>query len=309
MNFKNHIKIRKEVKSMRFATKISKKLKSCFSTFQLFNLSTRGASAFAVAAALCAAIAPTANADVPQALTYRGVLRRTGGEELTAGGLELTFRLYDSKAPDTALWARKLRVPVDKDGVFYAELTDTEGNDPDGIGRTLADAMGLIKGAPEIGLTPPNANELRPRQRLSTAPRAARAARASAADVVYAPAGAVADGVFIDAAAVESVTVQEGATLKAFPGKCSLTKMADRRLGGGKNSSITVRDVKSVRSNWPANFTQDGFKFTTQSAPCDMILTYDGPDGAFNVIVPAGGKVEDGGSAAQTVCGTAFGNP
>ena len=69
-----------------------------------------------------------------------------------------------------------------------------------------------------------------------------------------------------------------------------------------------MRDVKSVRSNWPANFTQDSFKFTTQSAPCDMILTYDGPDGAFNVIVPAGGKVEDGGSAAQTVCGTAFGN-
>ena len=252
--------------------------------------------------------ATAAMADVPQALTYRGVLRRTGGEELTAGGLELTFRLYDSKAPDTALWARKLRVPVDMDGVFYAELTDTEGNDPDGIGRTLADAMGLIKGAPEIGLTPPNANELRPRQRLSTAPRAARAARASAADVVYAPAGAVADGVFIDAAAVESVTVQEGATLKAFPGKCTLTKMADRKLGGGKNSSITVRDVKSVRSNWPANFTQDSFKFTTQSAPCDMILTYDGPDGAFNVIVPAGGKVEDGGSAAQTVYGTAFGN-
>ena len=247
-------------------------------------------------------------ANVPQALTYRGVLQRAGGEEWTGGSLNLTFRIYDSKEPGTALWARTIRVPVNSDGVFYAELNDVDGKDPDGIGRTIADAMGLIKGAPEIGLTPPNANELKPRQRLSTAPRAARAARASAADVVYAPAGAVADGVFIDAAAVESVTVQEGATLKAFPGKCSLTKMADRRLGGGKNSSITVRDVKSVRSNWPANFTQDGFKFTTQSAPCDMILTYDGPDGAFNVIVPAGGKVEDGGSAAQTVCGTAFGN-
>ena len=39
-----------------------------------------------------------------------------------------------------------------------------------------------------------------------------------------------------------------------------------------------------------------------------MILTYDGPDGAFNVIVPAGGKVEDGGAKAQTIYGTAFGN-
>ena len=222
--------------------------------------------------------------------------------------MELTFRLYDSKAPEKALWARTLRVPVDADGVFYAELNDREGNDPDGIGRSLADAMGLVKGAPEIGLTPPDANELKPRQRLSTAPRAARASRTSAADVVYAPAGAVAGGVFIDSAAVGSVTVQEGATLKAFPKDCTLTRVEDRALGG-LGSSITVRDVKSVRSNWPANFTQDSFKFTTQSAPCDMILTYDGPDGAFNVIVPAGGKVEDGGSAAQTIYGTAFGNP
>ena len=41
-------------------------------------------------------------ADVPQVLTYRGVLRRTGGYE-RAMSLEMTFRLYDSKAPDTAL--------------------------------------------------------------------------------------------------------------------------------------------------------------------------------------------------------------
>ena len=286
---------------MKTKKEILAMLKRNISTFQLFNFSTL---AIAVVAAMTAT---TAMADVPQALTYRGVLLRSTGER-KAEALSLTFRLYDSKAPETALWARTLRVPVDADGVFYAELNDREGNDPDGIGRSLADAMGLVKGAPEIGLTPPDANELKPRQRLSTAPRAARAARTSAADVVYAPAGAVAGGVFIDSAAVGSVTVQEGATLKAFPKDCTLTRVEDRALGGGKNSSITVRDVKSVRSNWPANFTQDSFKFTTTSAPCDMILTYDGPDGAFNVIVPAGGKVEDGGSAAQTVCGTAFGN-
>ena len=250
--------------------------------------------------------ATAAFANVPEALTYRGVLRRSTGER-KAEALSLTFRLYDSKAPETALWARTLRVPVDADGVFYAELNDKEGNDPDGIGRSLADAMGLVKGAPEIGLTPPDANELKPRQRLSTAPRAARAARTSAADVVYAPAGAVAGGVFIDSAAVGSVTVQEGATLKAFPKDCTLTRVEDRALGG-LGSSITVRDVTAPRANWPASFVQNGFKYTTGSAPCDMFLTYDGPDGAFNVIVPAGGKVEDGGSAAQTIYGTAFGN-
>ena len=299
---------------MNYARKIFPQLKksfstgeSRFSTFQPFNFSTRALAV--VVAAICGALATTASAAVPQALTYRGVLQRTGGEGSVAGSLELTFRLYDSKAPGTALWARKVRVPVDSDGVFYAELNDSDGKDPDGIGRTIADAMGLIKRTPEIGLTPPNSNELKPRQRLSTAPRAARASRAAAADVVYAPAGAVAEGVFIDAAAVESVTVQESATLKAFPNKCTLTKVQDRKLGGGKNSSITVRDVKAARPSWPASFTPDGFKFTTESAPCDMFLTYDGPDGAFNVIVPAGGKVSDGGSAAQTISGTAFGNP
>ena len=286
----------------RMRVRVSPWKRANFSTSQLFNFST-------VALLAAALLAATASAAVPQALTYRGVLQRTGGGGQTAEAMELTFRIYDSKAPKTALWARTIRVPVDGDGVFYAELTDTAGVDPDGIGRTLADAMGLIKGAPEIGLTPPNSTELNPRQRLSTAPRAARAARAAAADLVYAPAGAVAEGVFIDAAAVESVTVQESATLKAFPGKCTLTKVEDRRLGGGANSSITVRDVTSVRPNWPASFNQDGFKFTTTSAPCDMFLTYDGPDGAFNVIVPTGGKVEDGGSSAQTIYGTAFGNP
>ena len=101
-----------------------------------------------------AAMAAAAFADVPQALTYRGVLRRSGGGEQSAGAIELTFRLYDSKTPETVLWARTVRVPIDTNGVFYAELNDTDGLDPDGIGRTLADAIGMVKGAPEIGLAP-----------------------------------------------------------------------------------------------------------------------------------------------------------
>ena len=268
------------------------------STFQLFNLS------IVLAASLCAA--PT-RAGVPQVLTYRGVLERPQGSE--AGAMELTFRIYDTAEPEVALWARTLRVPVDEDGVFYAELSDAEGTDPDGINRSLADALGAVKRSAEIGLTPPDAEELSPRQRISTGVRAALAARTQAADVVYAPAGAVADGVTIDAAAVGSVTVQEGATLAAFPKECTLTRVEDRELGGGAGSSITVRGVSVARPNWPASFKQDGFKYAPEKAPCDMFLTYDGPDGAFNVIVPAGGRVEDGGSQAQTICGTAFGNP
>ena len=269
-----------------------------FSTFRLFTLPVL------LCATLCAA---ESSAGVPQVLTYRGVLERPQGSE--AGAMELTFRIYDTAEPEVALWARTLRVPVDEDGVFYAELSDAEGTDPDGINRSLADVLGAVKRSAEIGLTPPDAEELSPRQRISTGVRAALAARTQAADVVYAPAGAVADGVTIDAAAVGSVTVQEGATLAAFPKECTLTRVEDRELGGGAGSSITVRGVSVARPNWPASFKQDGFKYAPDKAPCDMFLTYDGPDGAFNVIVPAGGRVEDGGSQAQTICGTAFGNP
>lgn len=257
---------------------------------------------FALSVALYAA--------VPQVLTYRGVLDWTGREERKMS-LAMTFRLYDSNSPDQALWARTMRVPVDTNGVFYAELSDRNGSDPDGIGITLADAMGAITGVPEIGLTPPEADELSPRQRLGTAPRAARAARAKAADVVYAPTGAYAQGVNIDYAVVGDVAVQEGASLVALPPDCSLTKLDDgrvRELGGGK-SAIIVRDVKNVRPNWPVCFTQDSFKYTTDSAPCDMILTYEGDDGAFNVIVPAGGKIEGESANVQTIYGTSFGNP
>ena len=136
--------------------------------------------AAAMVCALCAG-GLAAFAAVPQAITYRGVLTRTSGYDRPMM-LELTFRLYDSKAPEKALWARTMRVPVDTNGVFYAELSDANGSDPDGIGFTLADAMGAIKGTPEIGLTPPKAAELKPRQQLATGVRAARAARAKAAD-------------------------------------------------------------------------------------------------------------------------------
>ena len=255
-----------------------------------------------------------AQAAVPQALTYRGVLTRTSGYDRPTA-LELTFRLYDSKAPEKALWARTMRVPVDTNGVFYAELSDANGSDPDGIGFTLADAMGAIKGTPEIGLTPPKAAELKPRQQLATGVRAARAARTKAADVILAPTGALADGVFIDMAAAQDVTVLPGAAAAAFPARCTLTsvKLPDRdgndRKLGGENSAITVRDVAVARPNWPASFTADGFTYTTASAACDKVLTYEGEDGAFNVIVPKGGQIKGEGANVQTICGTAFGNP
>ena len=262
---------------------------------------------------MMAALTGAVLAAVPQVLTYRGVLTRTSGYDRPTA-LELTFRLYDSKAPEKALWARTMRVPVDTNGVFYAELSDANGNDPDGIGFTLADAMGAIRGTPEIGLTPPKAAELKPRQQLATGVRAARAARAKAADVVLAPTGAYAAGVFIDTAAAQDVTVLPGAALAAFPARCTLTPVKtpdsdgnERKLGGAQ-SEIIVRDMTAADPNWPVSFSRSNFKYTTAAAPCDMILTYEGDDGAFSVIVPKDGIVEGKDSGVQMIYGTAFGN-
>ena len=251
-------------------------------------------------------------AAVPQAITYRGVLTRTSGYDRPMM-LELTFRLYDSKAPEKALWARSMSVPVATNAVFYAELSDANGSDPDGIGSTLADAMAAIKGTPEIGLTPPRAAELSPRQALSTQPRAARAVWAKAADTVWAASGAGAESVFVGTATVGDVTVQPGAALAVFPARCTLLKKADadgsgRTLGGGENSTVTVRDVTVAPPIGPTAFTDADLAYVTKSAPSDMILTYEDEDGAFNAIVPEGGRIEGADARVKSVCGTAFGN-
>ena len=66
--------------------------------------------------------------------------------------------------------------------------------------------------------------------------------------------------------------------------------------------------VQSPRPNWPVCFAQDSYEYATNSVPCDMILTYEGADGAFNAIVPAGGKIDGAKGRTQTISGTAFGN-
>ncbi|MBR1587557.1 MAG: hypothetical protein IJ658_04445, partial [Kiritimatiellae bacterium] len=53
-----------------------------------------------------ALIAATARAAVPEVLTYRGQLARTGGFAAGGENLALTFKIYDSAAPAVVLWGR-----------------------------------------------------------------------------------------------------------------------------------------------------------------------------------------------------------
>ena len=252
-----------------------------------------------------ALIAATANAAVPEVLTYRGQLSRTGGFSSEGENLTLTFKIYDSAAPATVLWGRSVVVKADGDGVFYAELKDDNGAAVQGAAYTaLVDAVAAAKGAIEVGLTPPGAGEIAPRQTLTTGVRAARAARTKAVDVFYAENMVMAQQAAIDELVVDSVTVTNGAAL--LPPVCYLAPVPQQSIGGGKGK-VTIKGLSPARAASPNAPAASGC-FTTGSASCDMALTYENNEGAFSVLLPKGCKVE-GSSATpvRTVNATSFG--
>ena len=252
-----------------------------------------------------ALLAATAHAAVPEVLTYRGQLYRTGGFAAGGENLTLTFKIYDSAAPAVVLWGRSVVTTVDTNGVFYAELKDDNGSAVQGASyASLVDAVAAAKGAIEIGLTPPGAGEIAPRQTLTTGVRAARAARTKAVDVVYAENRIMANKAAIDELDVKSVTVMNGSA--RLPPVCSLAPVAEQSRGGG-NGTVTIKGLSPARTASPCAPAASGC-YMTGSASCDMALTYENNEGAFSVLLPKGCKI-DGTSSTQvrTVNATAFG--
>ena len=258
-----------------------------------------------MAAVAVATSAPLpASAAVPEVLTYRGQLSRTGGFAEGGENLTLTFKIYDSEEPAVVLWGRSVVATVDTNGVFYAELKDDNGAAVQGASYTvLVDAVAAAKGAIEVGLTPPGAGEISPRQTLTTGVRAARAARTKAVDVFYAENLVTASGAAIDELAVNSVTVTNGTA--QLPPVCYLAPVAEQSLGGGKGT-VTIKGLSPARAAWPYAPAASGC-YTTASAACDMALTYENDEGAFSVLLPKGCKIEGDSAAVRTVNATAFG--
>ena len=241
---------------------------------------------------------------VPELLTYRGQLTRTGGFAENGENLTLTFKIYDSAAPATPLWGRSLVATVDKYGVFYAELKDDNGAIVQGATYTsLVEAVAAAKGAIEIGLTPPNATEITPRQTLTTGVRAARAARTKAVDVFYAQNLVAVEKAAVDELLVSSVTVTNGAA--QLPPVCYLASAPEQSVGGG-NGKVTVKGLSPARAAYPYAPASSGC-YTTGAASCDMVLTYENDEGAFTVLLPKGCQVQGDTSATRTVSATAFG--
>ena len=253
-------------------------------------------------------LAGAAEAAMPAALTYRGMLRyqSKGNTEIKPGIYPITFSVYDSLRPTTLLWQRTIPVNVASNGVFYTELSDTASVPTVLTGVKLADALASTKGVPEIGVSMDGgATEMKPRQRLSTGVRAARAHRTRGVDFAASTDGTIIPGAAgINELYAKKVTVAPEAGAN-FPSSCALLPMRSRVLGS-TNSVVTVRDVVLPRPAWPAEVGAS--QFFNGTAQCDAIITYEGEDGAFNMIVPGGGQVTGGDATVQqTVSVSAFG--
>lgn len=237
----------------------------------------------------------SAFANVPQVLTYNGVLSKSGGFQDTET-LTITFTLYDVDVTNAmnavAVWARQLPVPVYTNGYFSTELRDDMGSNPLSTNVSLIDALSAIKGAAEIGIRPPDCpSDLMPRQRLEWNVRAGRAARAQAADLFEAKNGVNFMGgrARVDELVAKNVTVTNVNAIKS----CTLLRQRARTIGG-KESTIRIKGISLETDAYTPKEYVDGV-FTTDRASADMVVTYAGENGAFTVIVPKGGKIEAGG--------------
>lgn len=115
------------------------------------------------------ALAQVSIADVPQKMSYQGVLKNADGSVVDDGDYGLTFRLYDSEAAGTELWSGTQTVTV-TDGIFGAILGETT---PLMIAFDAQYWLGV-----QVELDP----ELTPRVQLTAAPYALRAKTAEVAD-------------------------------------------------------------------------------------------------------------------------------
>ena len=244
-------------------------------------------------------------AAIPQVITYRGVLASRRPFEFQDGKevLKLTFSLYDG-ASTVPVWARTIPVTVAVNGAFYTELKDDAGSLPQGVADSkLADVLPKMKGVPELGLTPPDAAEIKPRQKLTMGVRAARAVKAQAADVVNGKNGIAFDGVRVGELSASMLTVSNLTVVGN--GKCTFSRAENRTVGGG-NATVTVGGVRPNDNAATVGSAYQG-AYTTEDAPCDMAITYQSEKhGAFSVILPKGGRVSGGSAEVKSM--TRFAN-
>lgn len=128
----------------------------------------------AVSAALC--LAQSAHAQVPkqvpQQISYQGILTTNAGEPVNDGNYSMTFRIYDVPVGGEALWTEAVSVVEVNDGLFNIILGSSHPitlpfNRPYWISTTVG-----------------SGSEMTPRTQLTSAPFAFRARYSDTADAV-----------------------------------------------------------------------------------------------------------------------------
>ncbi|MDZ7391843.1 MAG: tail fiber domain-containing protein [candidate division KSB1 bacterium] len=178
-------------------------------------------SAFSFAALLVWFVASTAWGQVPQTISYQGVLTDASGAAVADGNYNLSFALYDVANDGTPLWSETQSVAVSK-GIFSAIL-----------GRV--NPLALPFDRPYwLGVTVNGGSELIPRIEVTSSAYSLNARTVADSAVT---ATKIANGVVVRSinGLTEDVTLAEGANITITPAGKTLTIAA----AGGPGGDIT----------------------------------------------------------------------
>ncbi len=162
--------------------------------------------------------------------SYQGVLKKSDGTNFadTNRNPEITFRLYDKAESELtqALWGRKIKVLLDKDGLFNVELSDSVGDAVAGLTNTLDYVLSEYgDSALYIGMEVDElTGEIRPRQKVPAVPTASFAQNAKTARSDFKIEG--------NATISGALTVEKDVTLKGMTTIHELTVTNGATLNG-----------------------------------------------------------------------------
>lgn len=242
------------------------------------------------AACAAAALAATGSDNAPgYAIAYHGKLVAEAPRRIsTKVPMTVEFRLYQNAEPgETApLWGRSVPVRFDKDGLFYVELSDSNGASVErALCARLADAVVRAGSAGAwISVTPAGCGELLPRRPLGAVHRAERAAAVPKADRVEAET--------LEAETLKVSTCAVSGSFKVAKSFASGGGRIESTVDGTKSVSIGAQSGSVLFSDTVNPFWNEFehlSKNTSHLTP-DTLICYPKSDryGAFSLPLPGG---------------------
>jgi len=242
------------------------------------------------AACVAAALAAAGAGNVPDyAIAYHGKLVAEGSRRIsTKVPMTVEFRLYQNAEPGetSPLWGRRVPVRFDRDGLFYVELSDSNGVSVERAAcDRLADAVARAGAAGAwISVTPAGCGELLPRRPLGAVHRAERAAAVPKADRVEAK-KLEAEALKVSACAVLG-SLKVTKSFSSGGGRIESTVDGTKSVSiGAQSGSVLFSDT--VNAFW--NEFEHLSKNTSHLTP-DTLICYPKGDayGAFSLPLPGG---------------------